>query len=222
MPLSKRGKGPAGAGRLDAAQACRAFSSLGQQVPGGAVVLCALAGCRSRVTLRNRGGGRRCVVMMGVGGGTSRSYISPTPVIVVEIIVIAAATASIAAVKVIGRIDGLHGDLGRGLGRGVEGLCPRVVLGSELNGRLHGDLGLLGKAVAAVGRRGAAVTRWGSVVRRRGSVIRRGRAVTTPICSIHVHMWLDLDHVIGTWAEDRTQRVCLLQLNTMNKQTQRQ
>lgn len=163
--------------------------------------------------------------MMGIGGGTARSHISPTSVIVVEIIVIAAATASIAAVKVIGRIDGLHGDLGRGLSRGVEGLCPRVVLGSELNGRLHGDLGLLGKAVAAVGRRGAAVTRWGSVVRRRGSVIRRGRAVTTPIRSIHVHMWLDLDHMIGTRAEDRIQRsmfVNLLQLNTMNKQTQRQ
>lgn len=96
--------------------------------------------------------------MMGVGGGTSRSNISPTTVIVVEIVMIAAATTGIAAVKVIGRIDGLHGDLGPGLGCGVEGLCPWVVLGSELNSRLHGDLGLLGKAVAVVGWRGTAVT----------------------------------------------------------------
>lgn len=208
MPLSKRGEGPAGAGRLNAAQACRSFSSLGQQVPGGAVVLCAVAGCGSCVTLSNGAGagGRRRVVMMGVSGGTPRSHVSPTPVIVIEIVVIAAASASIAAVKVIGRVDGLHRDLGRGLGRCVEGLCPWVILGSELNGRLHGDLGLLGKAVAAVGRRGAAVTWWGSVVRRRGSVIGRGRAVTTPIRPIHIHMWLDLDHVIGTWAENRIQR----------------
>lgn len=146
--------------------------------------------------------------MMGVGGGASRSHISPTAVIVVEIVVIAAAAASarIAGVKVIGRIDGLHRDLGPGLGCGVEGLRPRVVLGSELNSGLHGDLGLLGKAVAAVGWRGAAVARWGSVVRWRGSVIGWGRAVTTPICPVHVHMWLDLDHVIRTWAEERIQR----------------
>lgn len=44
MPLSERGEGPAGAGGLEAAQAQRAFSKLGQQVSGGAVVLCALAG----------------------------------------------------------------------------------------------------------------------------------------------------------------------------------
>lgn len=166
MSLSKRGKGPAGAGRLDAAQAWGAFYSLGQQVSGGAVVLCALAGRRSSVALMNRAGTgrRRCVMMMGVGGGTSRSHISPTTVIVVEIVMIAAATAAVAAVKVIGRIDGLHRDLGPGLGCGVEGLCPWVILGSELNSRLHGDLGLLGKAVAAVGWRGTAVTRWGRVV----------------------------------------------------------
>lgn len=142
--------------------------------------------------------------MMGVGGGTLRSHISPTAVIVVEIVMIAA--AGIAAVKVIGRIDGLHGDLGPGLGCGVEGLCPWVVLGSELNSGLHGDLGLLGKAVAAVGWRGTAVTRWRRVVGWWGSVIGWGRTVTTPIRPVHVHMWLHLDHVIGTWAEDRTQR----------------
>lgn len=144
--------------------------------------------------------------MMGVGGGTLRSHISPTAVVVVEIVMIAAASAGIAAIKVIGRIDGLHGDLGPGLGGGVEGLRPWVVLGSELNSRLHGDLGLLGKAVAAVGWRGTAVSRWGSVVRWRGSVIGWGRAVTTAIRPVHVHMWLDLDHMIGTGAEDRVQR----------------
>lgn len=42
VPLSERGKGPAGAGRLEAAQAQRAFSKLGQEVSGGAVVLRAL------------------------------------------------------------------------------------------------------------------------------------------------------------------------------------
>lgn len=216
MSLSERGKSPAGAGRLDAAQARGAFPGLGQQVSGGAVVLCALAGRRSAVALMNRAGAgrrRRCVMMVGVGGGAPRAHIRPAAVVVVEIVVIvaaaaaaatsASASAGIAAVEFVGRIDGLHGDLGPGLGRGVEGLRPRVVLGSELNGGLHGDLGLLGKAVAAVGWRGAAVARWGSVVRRRGGVIGWGRAVTTPVCPVHVQMWLDLDHVIGTGAEER-------------------
>lgn len=154
-------------------------------------------------------------MMVGVGGGAPRAHIRPAAVVVVEIVVIvaaaaaaAAASAGIAAVEFVGRIDGLHGDLGPGLGRGVEGLRPRVVLGSELNGRLHGDLCLLGKAVAAVGWRGAAVARWGSVVRRRGGVIGWGRAVTAPVCPVHVQMRLDLDHVIGTGAEEREENIC--------------
>lgn len=217
MSLSERGKSPAGAGRLHAAQARGALPGLGQQVSGGAVVLRALAGRRSAVALMNRAGAgrrRRSVMMVGVGGGAPRPHVRPAAVVVVEIVVIvaaaaaaaAAASAGIAAVEFVGRIDGLHGDLGPGLGRGVEGLRPGVVLGPELNGRLHGDLGLLGKAVAAVGRRGAAVARWGSVVRRRGGVIGWGRAVTTPVCPVHVQMRLDLDHVIGTGAEERIQR----------------
>lgn len=145
------------------------------------------------------------MMMMGVGGGTLRAHVSPATVVVVEIVVVAAG-GGIAAVKVTGGIDGLHGDLGPGLGCGVEGLCPGVVLGSELNSRLHGDLGLLGKAVAAVGRRGAAVTGWGGVVRWWGSTIGWGRAVTAPIRPIRVHMRLHLDDVIGTRAGDRTRR----------------
>lgn len=43
MPLRKRGQGPAGTGRVEAPQAHGALSVLGQQVPGGAVVLGALA-----------------------------------------------------------------------------------------------------------------------------------------------------------------------------------
>lgn len=110
-------------------------------------------------------------MMMGEGGGTPRSTIASAPtVVVVEIAVTAAAapaTAGVAAVIVVVRVapsrswvDGLHRDLGSGLGRGVEGLGPGVVLCPELHGGLHGDLGLLGKAMAAVGGRGAAVA-WG-------------------------------------------------------------
>lgn len=99
--------------------------------------------------------------MMGEGGRTSRSPITPTPtVVVIEIAMIAAAapaTAGVAVVIVIvgvapgrSRVDGLHGDLGSGLSCGVEGLSPGVVLCPELHCGLHGDLGLLGKAMAAV------------------------------------------------------------------------
>lgn len=108
--------------------------------------------------------------MMGEGGRTSRSPITSGPtVVVVEIAVIAAAApaaAGVAAVIVVVGVapswrwvDGLHRDLGSGLGCGVEGLSPGVVLCPELHRGLHGDLGLLGKAVAAVGGRGAAVAR---------------------------------------------------------------
>lgn len=111
-------------------------------------------------------------MVMGEGGRTSRSPITSgsAVVVVAEIAVAAAAapaTAGVAAVIVVvrvapsrSRVDGLHGDLGSGLGRGVEGLSPGVILCPELHRGLHGDLGLLGKAVAAVGRRGAAVA-WG-------------------------------------------------------------
>lgn len=113
--------------------------------------------------------------MMGEGGRTSRSPIASAPtVVVVEIAMIAAAapaTACVAAVIVVVRVapswswvHGLHRDLRSGLGRGVEGLSPGVVLCPELHRGLHGDLGLLGKAMAAVRRRGAAVVRGRRVI----------------------------------------------------------
>lgn len=109
--------------------------------------------------------------MMGEGGRTSRCPITSAPtVVVVEIAAIAAAApaaAGVAAVIVVIRVapgwswvDGLHRDLGSGLSCGVESLRPGVVLCPELHGGLHGDLGLLGKAMAAIGGRGAAVA-WG-------------------------------------------------------------
>lgn len=102
----------------------------------------------------------------------SRSPISTAAavvvVVVVEIAMIAAVvTAGVAAVIFVTgvapsrrRVDGLHRDLGTGLGCCVESLSPRVILCPELYCRLHGDLSLLGKAVAAIGWRWAAVT-WG-------------------------------------------------------------
>lgn len=46
-----------------------------------------------------------------------------------------------------------------GLGCGVVGLCSGVVLGAQLYSGLHGDLGVLGEAVAAVGGRRAVAAR---------------------------------------------------------------
>lgn len=124
-----------------------------------------------------------------------------------------ALVTAVAAVIVTGRVapggnrvDGLHGDLGSGLGCGVESLSPRVVLCPELHGGLHGDLGLLGKAVAAVGGRGAAVARGRCAVRRRGCAVGRRWAVATAIGSIQVGLRLNLDHTIGTWAAGRKDR----------------
>lgn len=48
-------------------------------------------------------------------------------------------------------LEGLDGDVGLRLGCGVVGLRSGVVLGAQLYGGLHGDLGVLGEAVAAVG-----------------------------------------------------------------------
>lgn len=109
---------------------------------------------------------------MGEGGRTSRSAVTSAPAAVVVVVVIAViaaaapAAAGVAAVIVVvgvaprrSWVHGLHGDLGPGLSRGVEGLSPGVVLRPELHCGLHGNLGLLGKAVAAVGGRGAAVAR---------------------------------------------------------------
>lgn len=57
-----------------------------------------------------------------------------------------------------------------GLGRGVVGLCSGVVLCAQLYGGLHGDLGVLGEAVAAVRGRRAVVAGFS-----RGVSIRRLR-----------------------------------------------
>lgn len=151
-------------------------------------------------------------MMVGEGGRRSRSPISSATIVVVEIAVVAAAAApaaaGVAAVIVIvgvaprwSGVDGLHRDLGSGLSRGVEGLSPGVVLCPELNCRLHGDLGLLGKAMAAVGRRGATVARGRRAIRGGWGVIGRGRAVATTVRPIQVCMRLDLDHAIGTRAK---------------------
>lgn len=47
-----------------------------------------------------------------------------------------------------------------GFGRGVVGLCSGVVLCAQLYGGLHGDLSVLGEAVAAVGGRRAVAARF--------------------------------------------------------------
>lgn len=54
---------------------------------------------------------------------------------------------------------GLDGDVRMWLCRGVVGLCSGVVLCAQLYGGLHGDLGVLGEAVAAVGGRRAVAAR---------------------------------------------------------------
>lgn len=143
-------------------------------------------------------------MMVGEGGRRSRSPVSSATIVVVEIAVVAAAAAAVIVIVGVAPrwsgVDGLHRDLGSGLGRGVEGLSPGVVLGPELNCRLHGDLGLLGKAMAAVGRRGATVTRGRCAVRGGWGMIGRGRAVATTVRAVQVCMRLDLDHAIGTRA----------------------
>lgn len=110
--------------------------------------------------------------MMGEAGRASIT--SHATVVVVEIAAAAAAVpraTGAAAVIVIVRVTSswswvhrLHRDLGPGLSSGVEGLSSGVILCPELHCGLHSDLGLLGKAVAAVGGRGAAVARGRSAI----------------------------------------------------------
>lgn len=105
--------------------------------------------------------------MVGEGGralGSSVASAAAGSVVVVDVDVAVAAAAGVVVATGSGGVapggrgvDGLHRDLRPGLGRGVEDLGPGVVLGPQLHRGLHGDLGLLGKAVAAVGWRGAAV-----------------------------------------------------------------
>lgn len=150
--------------------------------------------------------------MMGEGGRTPRSSItSAAAVVVVEIAVVAA--AGVAAVIVVagvspgsGRVDGLHRDLGSGLSRGVEDLSPGVVFGPELHCGLHGDLGLLGKAVAAVGWRRAAVAGGRRAIGGGRGVVGRKRTVAAPVRPVQVCMRFNLDHTIGTRATERTEK----------------
>ncbi|TNN64528.1 hypothetical protein EYF80_025276 [Liparis tanakae] len=123
---------------------------------------------------------RRCRVVMGKGGRTSRSPVPSAPAVVVVVVVIVAAAVIVIAPRR-SRVHGLHRDLGCGLGRGVEDLSPGVVLRPELHRGLHGDLGLLGEAVAAVGGRGAAVARGRRAVGGRRGAVGGGGAVGTPV-----------------------------------------
>lgn len=130
--------------------------------------------------------------MMGEAGRTSRCPItSHATVVVVEVAAAApGATGTAAVIVIVGvasswsRVHRLHGDLGSRLSCGVEGLSSGVILRPELHCGLHGDLGLLGKAMAAVGGRGAAVARWRSAIRRRRGAIGWRRTVAAPISPI--------------------------------------
>lgn len=140
--------------------------------------------------------------MMGKGGRTPRS---PVPSAPAAVVVVAAAVIVIAPRR--SWVHGLHRDLGSGLGRRVEDLSPGVVLRPELHRGLHGDLGLLGKAVAAVGGRGAAVARGRRAVGGRRGTIGGGGAVGTPVRPVQVRVGLDLDHTIGTRAKRDKRRM---------------
>lgn len=152
-------------------------------------------------------------MVMGKAGGTSRSPISSAAaVVVVEIAVIAAAAPAAARTAAViftvwvassrSWVDGLNRDLGSGLSCGVECLSSGVVLSPELHCGLHGDLGLLSKAMAAVGGRGAAVAWRRCAIRGRRSAIGWGRTVATAISPINVRLRFNLDHTIGTWANE--------------------
>lgn len=67
----------------------------------------------------------------------------------------AGALGALAAEGILGHGDGLHGDLGAWLSSGIVHVSVGVVLCAELHCGLHGDLGFMGEAVAAVGGRGA-------------------------------------------------------------------
>lgn len=215
MSLCERGQGPAGAGRLQAAEPPGTLPDLGQQVPGGAVVLGRVA-LDDRAGAGGRGGGGRSGGrrVVGEGGRASGSSVAPAaaaagPVVVVDVAVAAAAAAAVATaggswgsgVAPGGRsVDGLHRDLRPGLGRGVEDLGPGVVLGPQLHRGLHGDLGLLGEAVAAVGRRGAAVAGRRRAVGGGGRVVGGQRAVAAAVGTVQVGVRFDLDHAVGAGA----------------------
>lgn len=87
---------------------------------------------------------------------------------------------ALAAEGILGHGDGLHRDLGARLSSGVVHVRVGVVLCAELHCGLHGDLGFMGEAVAAV--RG-----WG--------------AVAGVIVSLRVGLRFDLNHSADAGAE---------------------
>lgn len=90
-----------------------------------------------------------------IGG---RSWPCAAVVAVVVVIVVVAVGVGIGIGIGIGS-KGLDGNVRMWLCRGVVGLCSGVVLCAQLYGGLHGDLGVLGEAVAAVGGWRAVVAR---------------------------------------------------------------
>ena len=92
----------------------------------------------------------------------------------------AGALWALAAEGVLCHGDGLHGDLGAWLGSGVVHVCVGVIFCAKLHRGLHGDLGFMGEAVAAVGG-------WG--------------AVAGVIVSLCVGLGFNLNHSADTGAE---------------------
>lgn len=139
---------------------------------------------------------------MSEGRGACGAPITSAVVTEVAATAVHAASADVVVVIVIvttvvaprlNRAYRLHRDLRPGFSRGVEGLGAGVIFCPELHCGLHGDLGLLGKAAAAVarGRR---------VIGRRRRAIRWRRAVLSCICSVQIRLRFYLNHSIGTWA----------------------
>ena len=92
----------------------------------------------------------------------------------------AGALRALAAECVRSHGDGLHADLGAWLGSGVVHVLVGVILCAKLHRGLHGDLGFMGEAVAAVGG-------WG--------------AVAGVIVSLCVGLGFNLNHSADTGAE---------------------
>lgn len=67
----------------------------------------------------------------------------------------AGALRALATEGILGHGDGLHGDLRAWFSSGIVHMRVGVVLCAKLYCGLHGDLGFVGEAVAAVGGRGA-------------------------------------------------------------------
>lgn len=214
MSLCEGGQGPVGAGRLQAANPPVTLPDLGQQVPGGAVVLGRVA-LEDRAVAGGRGGrersrGGRVVGVSGraLGSSVASATAATHSVVVVDV---SAATSVVLATSRGGvapggrSVDGLHRDLRPGLGGGVEDLSSGVVLCPQLHRGLHGDLGLLGEAVAAVGRRGAAVAGGWCAVGRGGRVVGGQRAVAAGVSPVQVGVRLDLDHPVGAGAAEKSE-----------------